>query len=41
MPRVGFELTTPVFEHAEAVNALDRAGIVIGYWWNSGINIIN
>jgi hypothetical protein len=30
MPRVGFENTTPVFERAKAVHALDRADTVIG-----------
>jgi hypothetical protein len=29
MPRVGFELTTPVFERAKTVHALDRAAPVI------------
>jgi hypothetical protein len=32
MPRVGFELTTPVFERAKTVHALDRATTVIGMW---------
>jgi hypothetical protein len=30
MPRVGFELTTPVFDRAKMVHALDRAATVIG-----------
>jgi hypothetical protein len=30
MPRVGFESTTPVFERAKTVHALDRAATVIG-----------
>jgi hypothetical protein len=30
-PRVGFELTIPVFERATPVHALDRAATVIGY----------
>jgi hypothetical protein len=30
MPSVGFESTTPVFERAETVHALDRAATVIG-----------
>jgi hypothetical protein len=30
MPRVGFEPTTPVFESAKRVHALDRAATVIG-----------
>jgi hypothetical protein len=30
MPRVGFELRTPVFERAKIVNALDRAVTLIG-----------
>jgi hypothetical protein len=30
MPRVGFEPTTPVFERAKTVHALDRAAPVIG-----------
>jgi hypothetical protein len=30
MPRVGFELTIPVFEQAETIHALDRADTVIG-----------
>jgi hypothetical protein len=30
MPRVGFERTTPVFERAKTVHALDRAATVIG-----------
>jgi hypothetical protein len=34
MPRVGFELTTPVFELVKTVHALDRAATVI-----SGQNI--
>jgi hypothetical protein len=31
MPRVGFELKTPVFNRAKTVHALDRAAAVIGY----------
>jgi hypothetical protein len=30
MPRVGIELTTPVFEQAKTVHALDRAAILMG-----------
>jgi hypothetical protein len=30
MPQVGFEPTTPVFERAKSVHALDRASTVIG-----------
>jgi hypothetical protein len=30
IPRVGFEPTTPVFERAKTVHALDRATTVIG-----------
>jgi hypothetical protein len=30
-PRVGFEATTPVFERAKTVHALDRAATVIGH----------
>jgi hypothetical protein len=30
IPRVGFELTIPVFERANTVHALARAAIVIG-----------
>jgi tRNA A37 N6-isopentenylltransferase MiaA len=30
MPRVEFESTTPVFERAKTVHALDRAATVIG-----------
>jgi hypothetical protein len=30
MPPVGFETTTPVFERAKTVHALDRVAIVIG-----------
>jgi hypothetical protein len=30
MPLVGFEHTTPVFERAKTVHALDRAATVIG-----------
>jgi uncharacterized membrane protein len=30
MPRVGFEPTTPAFERAKIVHALDRAATVIG-----------
>jgi hypothetical protein len=30
MPRVGFEPTTPVFQRAKTVHALDRAATVIG-----------
>jgi hypothetical protein len=29
MPRVGFEITTPVFERAKTVHALDRLATVI------------
>jgi hypothetical protein len=29
MPRVGFELTIPVFDQAKTVHALDRAATVI------------
>jgi hypothetical protein len=29
MPRVGFEITTPVFELAKTIHALDCAAIVI------------
>jgi hypothetical protein len=32
MPRVGFELTIPVFEWAKTVHALDRADTVITYY---------
>jgi hypothetical protein len=31
MPQVGFENTTPVFERAETVHALDSATTVIGF----------
>jgi hypothetical protein len=30
MPRVGFELTTPVFQRAKTVHALGRVSTVIG-----------
>jgi hypothetical protein len=30
MPRVGLEVTTPVFERAKTVHALDRAATEIG-----------
>jgi hypothetical protein len=30
VPRVGFELTTPVFQRTKAIHALERAAIVIG-----------
>jgi hypothetical protein len=30
MPRVGYEPTTPVFERAKRVHALDRSTTVIG-----------
>jgi hypothetical protein len=30
MPQVGFRPTTPVFEWAEIIHALDRAATVIG-----------
>jgi hypothetical protein len=30
MPRMGFQLTTPVFERAKTVHAFDRAATVIG-----------
>jgi hypothetical protein len=30
MPRVGFELTIPIFERAKTIHDLDRAGTVIG-----------
>jgi hypothetical protein len=30
MPRVGFELTAPMFERAKTVHPLDRAATVIG-----------
>jgi hypothetical protein len=29
MPRMGFELTTPLFERAKTIHALDRAATVI------------
>jgi hypothetical protein len=32
MPRMGFEPTIPVFEHAKTVHALDRAATVVGIW---------
>jgi hypothetical protein len=32
MPRVEFEPTTPIFERAKAVHALDRAATVIGHF---------
>jgi hypothetical protein len=40
MPWVGFKPTTPVFERAKTVHALDLAAIVIGSWlhwkqWNN------
>jgi hypothetical protein len=31
MPRVGFELTIPVFERAQTVHALDRSAAMIGH----------
>jgi hypothetical protein len=31
MSRVGFEPTTPVFEQAKTVHALDRAATVVGF----------
>jgi hypothetical protein len=31
MPWVGFELTTPVFDHVKTVYASDRAAIPIGF----------
>jgi hypothetical protein len=31
MPLVGFEPTTPVFELAKTVDALDRAATVVGF----------
>jgi hypothetical protein len=40
MPLVGFELTSPVFERAETVHALDRAATVIGLS-NDWITVIN
>jgi hypothetical protein len=30
MPRVGYEPTTPVFERARMIHALDRAAALIG-----------
>jgi hypothetical protein len=33
MPRVGFEPTTPVFERAKIVHALDRAVTVISLFY--------
>jgi hypothetical protein len=30
MPRVGFELMTPVFERAKTIHALERVATVIG-----------
>jgi hypothetical protein len=30
MPQVGFESTTPVFEWAKTIHAVDRAATVIG-----------
>jgi hypothetical protein len=35
MPRVGFELTTPVFVRAKTVHALDCAATVVGFYLNS------
>jgi hypothetical protein len=35
MPRVGFELTIPVFERAKTIHALERAATVIGYCFSS------
>jgi hypothetical protein len=39
MPRVGLELTTPVFERAKAVHACDRVAIVM--YINEELLIIN
>jgi hypothetical protein len=32
MPRMGYEPTTPVFERAKTVHALDRAATAIGHY---------
>jgi hypothetical protein len=32
MPRMGFELTIPVFERAKTVHVLDRSATVIGIY---------
>jgi hypothetical protein len=40
MPRVGFEPTTPVFERAKTVHALDRAITVIGICGHSFLKYI-
>jgi hypothetical protein len=38
MPRVGFEPTTPVFERAKTVHALNRSATVIG---NDRLELLN
>jgi hypothetical protein len=40
MPRVGFELTIPVFQRMKTVHALDRAATVIGSILPTSLNII-
>jgi hypothetical protein len=40
MPRVGFELTIPVFERAKTVYALNRAATVIGHFPLQGPNVL-
>jgi hypothetical protein len=37
MPRVGFEITIPVFEKAKTVHALDGAATVIGSYGGSTV----
>jgi hypothetical protein len=33
MTQEGFEPTSPVFERAKTLHALDRAATVIGFWF--------
>jgi hypothetical protein len=39
MPQVGFEPTTPVFERAKTVHALDRVATVIGPYTHTHTHI--
>jgi hypothetical protein len=40
MPRVGFELTIPVFDRAKTIHALDCAATVIGTWKLHTVNCV-
>jgi hypothetical protein len=40
MPRLGFELTIPVFQRAEIFHALDRADIMIGIFLYRAVELL-